>query len=123
VTTLGDKSADRPEVSLVRQSAPGLYRLPEVEELAEVELVAADDLTPEGDFPEYGEFLEVEVTGGGENPRITGTEFVECPSALARWVVENGEPGGWFRIRSVRKVDGAWQYDVETADPDVATGA
>lgn len=114
---LGDRAAESPEVSLVRQSSPGLYRVPNsVESIEEIDLVSADDLTAEGEFPQYGEFLEVQVTHGGPDPTVNGSEYIECPGALAKWLVEEAEPGDWFHIQTVQKVDGEWQYELEIAD-------
>lgn len=86
------------------------------------ELTAADDLTPEGQFPKYGDFLEVETTTGGSDPAWNRTRYIECPEALAEWLVENIEDAKelGFRIVSVKKVDGRWQYDVDVLDADEA---
>jgi len=113
MSDLEEKARDSPEVSLARQSAPGLYRL------TTTDLVPADEITPEGDFPQYGDFLRVEVTSGGTDPEWSGTEYIECPAALARWLVENVEVGESFRIRSVQKVDGEWRYDCEAVVGDL----
>lgn len=103
---LSEKAEASPDVDLARQSAPGAYRL-ETDEL-----VPADDLTPDGDFPEYGDFLEVSTT--------RGRRYIECPQALAEWLVDHDlKPGeDWFRIVAVRKVDGQWVYDVEWLSED-----
>jgi len=112
---LGDKAkqADQPEISLARQSAPGLYQL-ETDELIE-----ADDLTEEGQFPQYGTFLKVMTSNGGREITFDKEEYIECPSALAKWLVDTEiEIGEFFRIQSVRKIDGNWQYDcAEEEDP------
>jgi hypothetical protein len=43
--------------------------------------------------------------------------FIECPQALAAWLVEHEiADGDWFRITSVQKVDRRWQYSVEIAE-------
>lgn len=100
-----DKAQETPDVDLARQSAPGAYRL------ESTELTDANDVTPEGDFPEYGDFLEVTGT--------SGEQFIECPAALARWLVDNGiEAGDGFRIVSVQKVDGEWEYDCDELNDD-----
>jgi hypothetical protein len=120
MTKLGDKATETPEVQLVRQSAPGVYRLPDDGwSIEAIELVPADDLTAEGEFPQYGEFLELETTNGGADPTVDSIEFVECPEAFARWLVENGEPGEWFRIAQVRKVDGTWEYTIEEVEQEI----
>jgi hypothetical protein len=102
MTSLDEKAQETPEVSLARQSAPGAYRL------ESLELVGADTVSPEGEFPEYGEFLETTNSAGS-------TEYVECPQHLAALLVDQleAEEGTVFRIVSVQKVDGAWQYEVE----------
>lgn len=106
---IGDKAEESPEISLARQSAPGVYRL------LNDELVPADELTAEGEFPEYGDFLKVETTTGGAEPSWNREEYIECPQALAQWLVEHQEIASkkGFRIRTVQKVDGAWQYECE----------
>lgn len=112
MTSLEDKASESPEVSLARQSAPGVYRV------EDTELLPADDLTPEGDFPEFGEFLEVTPAGSGVGWRDS-TEWIECPQALAKWLVENGaEEGFAFRILTVQKVDGSWRYECEELSED-----
>ena len=111
MTTLDDKAEGSPDVDLARQSAPGAYRL------LSRDLEAADDLTAEGEFPQFGEFLKV----GRLTPEheIPGEQFIECPSALAKQLVELGvEVDEDFRILSNRKVDGEWQYQVERLDED-----
>lgn len=102
-----EKARSSPDVDLARQSGPGVYRF----ETGDLE--PADELTPEGEFPEYGDFLQVTERRGG-------TRFIECPAALAEWLVEQEpEPGGfWFRIQTVQKVDGEWQYHVEQLDDE-----
>ena len=116
MTSLGDKAAESPEVSLAKQSAPGLYRLnADGEDIEDIDLVPADELTPEGEFPQYGDFLEVGVPSdtGTENPSFDQTEYIEVPGALAAWLVEEAEPGAVFRIRQVVKIDGEFDYDIE----------
>lgn len=106
--SLDDKAQGSPEVTLAKQSAPGLYQL------EELELYEADDITEEGEFPQFGDFLKVNRPHGGE-------EWVECPADLARWLVEeiDAETGEWFRILSAQKVDGEWELEIEEADsPD-----
>lgn len=96
---LGERE-ETPEILLARHSAPGAYIL-EGEELAH-----ADDLSEEGEFPEYGWFIPVTGT--------TGKVFVECPQDLdSKLVALDVEPGDGFRIRSVKKVEGSWRYEVE----------
>jgi hypothetical protein len=74
------------------------------------ELVPADELTPDGEFPQYGDFLHV----GTES----GTQWIECPRALAAWIVDTGlSIGDGFRIRTVTKVDGEWDYKCERLMP------
>lgn len=118
---LGDKASDSPEISLVRQSAPGLYRLRDgVSSVEEVELQSADEVTPEGEFPEYGDFLPVVRVKSGDGEHLDrDEEFVECPSVLARSLV------GWnvtsddvWRLQSYRKVDGEWQLFAQLLDED-----
>ena len=110
MTSLDEKAQAAPDVDLARQSAPGLYQL------KSTELVEADQLTPEGKFPEYGEFLEVvRPRGAGEDATWReDLHYVECPQGLAAWLVDNeiGE-GDAFRIRTVQKVDGNWEYSCE----------
>jgi hypothetical protein len=117
---LEDKAADRPDVKLARDSAPGAYTL------TTDDLVAADDLTDEGEFPEFGDFLEVERPGAGRRC------WIECPADLARWLVghdldESERPrieiGETFRIRSVSKVDNEWSYECEAVADDVLEDA
>lgn len=105
---LKEKAADRPDVELAQESAPGAYRL------STLELVAADDVSEPGEFPAFGDFLEVERFDSG------ASLLVECPAGLARWLVNDLDVsiGDAFRIRSVRKVDGEWQYDCEPIDED-----
>jgi len=92
------------DIDLARYSAARAYKL-----LTD-ELVSADELTPEGEFPQYGDFLHV----GTES----GTQWIECPRALAAWIVETGlSIGDGFRIRTVRKVDGEWEYKCERLMP------
>mgnify|MGYP006287405629 CR=1 FL=1 len=101
---LGDKAEETPDVRLARDSSPGLYQF------VTDELVNADVLTGEEQFPQYGDFLEV------GRPQSGATIFIECPQALAAWLVENEvETDDWFRITSVQKVDRRWQYSVEVA--------
>lgn len=100
--SLDEKAQGSPEVALVRQSQASVYGL------RELELSEADELTPEGEFPEWGDFLPV------EHDRV---DWIECPQALARWLIEEElTEGDWFRIISVQKVDGEWVYDVERVD-------
>jgi hypothetical protein len=103
---LEDKAADRPDVKLARDSAPGAY------ELLTDELVSADELTDEDEFPQFGDFLRV------GRPGADGAEtHIECPAALARWLVGEGiEIGDVFRIRSVQKLDNEWSYQCEPVD-------
>ena len=109
---LSDKAKDRPDVRLARDSAPGAYTL------TTDELVAADDLTDEDEFPQFGDFLEVEQPGAGR--RV----WIECPAALARWLVENGiDIGETFRIRSVQKIDNEWSYECDRVEDDVLEDA
>lgn len=105
---LKDKAKDRPEVQLARQSAPGAYRM------LTTELVSAEDLTPEGEFPEYGDFLQVGRVG------TDATQYIECPAALARYLVNDLEAaeGDQFRIESVTKIDGEWQYTCHEIETD-----
>lgn len=103
---LKDKAKDRPEVLLARQSSPGAYVI------QSLELSGADELTEEGDFPQYGDFLKC---------HRAGTEklvWVECPAALARFLVNeiDAEVGTCFRVRSVTKVDGEWEYNAEQVE-------
>jgi len=92
------------DIDLARYSAARAYKL-----LTD-ELVPADELTPESEFPQYGDFLHV----GTES----GTQWIECPRALAAWIVEAGlSIGDGFRIRTVRKVDGEWEYKCERLMP------
>lgn len=108
---LDDKASDSPDIDLVRQSAPGAYRL-----LTD-ELVGADELTGDDEFPKYGDFLKVgRLRSGDEGPEVAGERFIECPTALAKWLVENVDLDDDFRIQSVRKVDGEWQYNAEIID-------
>lgn len=101
---LGERE-ETPEIVLARQSAPGAYIL-ESEELAH-----ADDLTDEDEFPEFGWFMPVTGT--------SGREFVECPQDLDSKLLHLGiEPGDGFRIRSVRKVEGSWRYELEELTED-----
>lgn len=107
---LEDKARDSPDVDLARQSAPGAYRM------LTTDLEAANDLTPDGDFPQFGDFLKVERVGSD------GTEkYIECPAALARWLVHEADasPGFCFRIRSVQKIDGEWQYKCEDITDEI----
>ena len=118
MTSLDEKAQASPDVDLARQSAPGLYRL-ETDEL-----VSADELTPKGEFPQYGDFLEVSRPAGtGEDARWREeVHYVECPQGLAAWLVEEevgvGDP---FRIQTVQKVDGNWEYGCEVPS-DLPTG-
>jgi len=92
------------DIDLARYSAARAYKL-----LTD-ELVPADELTPDGEFPQYGDFLHV----GTE----TGTQWIECPRALAAWIVDAGlSVGDGFRIRTVSKVDGEWEYKCERLMP------
>jgi hypothetical protein len=100
---LGDKaeSADQPDVVLARDSV-AMY------ELQTDELVPADEVTEPGEFPEYGDFME---TGKVKQSGETVDVWLEVPSALAKWLVENEiEIGDRFRIGAVRKADGRWEY-------------
>lgn len=108
---LGEKAeqAEQPDVKLARDSAPGLYVL------TTDELQGADEITAEGEFPQYGDFLEVgRPNAEGEVER---TEFIECPAALAGWLVgkEIGI-GDSFRVLDVWKEDGSWQYNCRQID-------
>ena len=92
------------DIDLARYSAARAYKL-----LTD-ELVPADELTPDGEFPQYGDFLHV----GTES----GTQWIECPRALAAWIVDAGlSIGDGFRIRTVSKVDGEWEYKCERLMP------
>lgn len=105
---LADKAADRPDIDLARESAPGAYVL-----LTD-ELVEADELTAEGEFPQFGHFLEVGRITSSESPLSSYKEqYIECPAALARFLVENVSLNDAFRIQSVQKVDGEWEYKCE----------
>lgn len=109
-----DKARDTPEVSLARQSAPGAYIV------LSTELASADEVTAEGEFPEYGDFLEVDrLTDTDGRLEPAGDErFIECPQGLAKFLVNHGAGEGFrFRIRTVRKVDGEWQYNCEEVEP------
>lgn len=111
---LAEKAESSPDVSLARQSAPGVYRL------TTDDLVSADELTDEGEFPEFGDFLEVEKARGtsAEDASWGPSQFIECPQGLARWLVENIDVGDGFRVVSVQKVDGEWQYDCDEFELD-----
>jgi hypothetical protein len=92
------------DIDLARYSAARAYKL-----LTD-ELVPADELTPDGEFPQYGDFLHV----GTE----TGTQWIECPRSLAAWIVDADlSVGDGFRIRTVSKVDGEWEYKCERLMP------
>ena len=106
MTTIDDKAdaADAPDVHLVRDSAPGLYRL------ETMDLTPADKLGSD-EFPRYGDFVEC------IDSRME-TCYVEVPGSLAKVLSSRAEVGDWFRIVSVNKTaDGTWQYDVDV-DPD-----
>lgn len=108
---ISEKAEDTPDIDLVRQSAPAVYRL------ESLELRNADDLTGPESFPEFGDFLSVVSTSGGDQPSWTDERWIECPSALAQFLVENNiSDGDCFRIRSVTKVDGEWQYSAEPVE-------
>lgn len=86
-------------------------------ELLTKELVEADDLTEPGQFPEFGDFLEVEEYNPVDgNPR--GIAYIECPSALARWLVEHEVAvGDRFRVLEAGKDNrDTWQVEAETVD-------
>jgi len=105
MTTLEEKasSSSDADIDLVRQSAPGLYKL------VTKELTAADEIGTDS-FPEYGDFLWVETA------RDQG-QYIEVPADLARQIVSLNEDD-WFRVVSVTKdVEGQWVLDVDT-DPD-----
>jgi hypothetical protein len=92
------------DIDLARYSAARAYKL-----LTD-ELVPADELTPEGEFPQFGDFLHVGTTAG--------TQYIECPRALAAWIVDASLAiGDGFRIRTVSKVDGEWEYKCERLMP------
>lgn len=110
-----DKAADSPEVDLARQSAPGVYML------ESKELKTADEVTPEGEFPEYGDFLPVRrAVGTGDDASWSETtKFIECPSGLARELVDlEISTGDGFRIVSLQKVDSEWRYEIERMELD-----
>jgi hypothetical protein len=102
---IADKAnTDTQDIDLARYSAARAYKL-----LTD-ELVEADELTPEGEFPQFGDFLHVGTTAG--------TQYIECPRALAAWIVDAGlSIGDGFRIRTVSKVDGEWEYQCERLMP------
>jgi hypothetical protein len=106
MTTIDDKAeaVDSPDVHLVRDSAPGLYRL------ETIDLTPADELGND-EFPRYGDFVEC------TDSRME-TCYVEVPGALAKFLANYIEVGDWFRIVSVSKTaDGEWRYDVDE-EPD-----
>jgi hypothetical protein len=97
-------NTDTQDIDLARYSAARAYKL-----LTD-ELVPADELTPEGEFPQFGDFLHVGTTAG--------TQYIECPRALAAWIVDASlSIGDGFRIRTVSKVDGEWEYQCERLMP------
>lgn len=103
---IGDKAeqADQPDVLLVRDSAPGLYRL-ETDELTDADELGTDE------FPRYGDFVEC------VDSRLEKC-YVEVPSALAQFLAAQTEVGEWFRIVTVNKTaEGEWMYDCD-GDPD-----
>jgi hypothetical protein len=107
---LGEKAEATPEVVVTRDLFGS-----EAYQLVTDELTEADELTAEGEFPQYGQFLEVDSRAyphGDER----GEKYIEVPTALARWVVDNVEEGDWFRITETRKVDGEWQVDGEALE-------
>lgn len=106
MTTIDDKAreADEPDIHLVRDSAPGLYRL------ETMQLKNADDLGND-EFPRYGDFVKC------TDSRMEDC-YVEVPGALAKVLASMAEVGDWFRIVSVNKTaSGEWSYDVDV-DPD-----
>lgn len=111
---ISDKAQETPEIDLAKQSAPGAYRL------ADDELVEADEITEEGQFPKFGDFLPVKALRQTENGVETNGEmYIECPQALAQWLVENEiEIGEDFRVISNRKVDRNWEYTCERIEAE-----
>jgi len=112
---IGDKAEanENPEIVLARSSV-GLY------ELADVELSAADELTAEGEFPKYGDYLKTHRVNGSGSP-TEEVNWVECPAGLAARLAEYDgdlDDSPLFHVKSVRKVDGEWQYEVEM-EPDL----
>lgn len=108
---LEDKAEASPTVFLTGSLTESEY------ELLTKELVAADDLTEPGQFPEYGDFLEVEEYSPVDGtPR--GIAFIECPSALARWLVDQElEIGDRFRVTAVDKDNrDTWLIEAESVD-------
>jgi hypothetical protein len=101
-----DKAQTIPDIDLAAYSGARAYII-----LSD-ELVPADRLSPEGEFPKYGDFLHVMTTGG--------EGYIECPQALAAWLVEQDASIHFgFRIRTVTKdSNGEWVYDCEELTPE-----
>lgn len=112
---LGDKASagSEEEVRLARDSM-GLYKIDDDE------LVPADEIGTD-EFPQYGDFLPCLTSSGGRDPSWNMEVFVECPSSLAKQLVDMEiGTGDAFRINSVRKgPDGSWTYSVSEESPDL----
>lgn len=112
MTSLSDKATETPDVTLAGNLLESAYELHE----DDPELVPADDVTPEGEFPQYGDFMPVQEFSPYDGTD-RGETYVEVPQALARWLVENeiSADDRWKVVQS-RKVDGEWQFELETID-------
>lgn len=110
MTTLEDQAEDPVDVTLAADAA-GAYRL------ESVDLAEADDLTEDGEFPQHGRFLAVtRLNQHGEPRNGTGREFLECPQALAAYLVDEGvSEGDTFTVSRSFKTDGGrWDFVVDT---------
>lgn len=109
MTTLEEQAEDPVDVTLASE-APGAYRL-ESTDLAE-----ADELTPDGEFPEHGSFLAVtRLSQSGEPKNGSSREFLECPQALAAYLVDlEVADGDTFTVSKSWKTDGnRWDFAVD----------
>lgn len=107
MVSLDEKADDTRDVVRASEAEAQWYRL------------ESTDLTPAGDigtddFPQYGDFADVvAVDANGDD---LGSRWLECPSGLARELVDAGIAADEdFQITEASKTaDGAWSFSIQT---------
>lgn len=109
--SLDDVAESGPDVVLTSGLVESVFAL------QEMAVYEADDVSPDGEFPQYGEFLrcdEFSPTDGTER----GETYVECPAALARWLVDEADVGDRWQVTEAEKIDDEWQITAEIVRTD-----
>ena len=105
---LDEKAATSRGVVRIADAKMQTYRL------KDTELTEAASIGKSDGFPKYGDFLA--VTAVDANGADLGPRWVECPTDLARTLVDAGvdEDDLFVVTKAVKTDDEAWSVEVET---------